>query len=72
MRILANYYKDNPPRYSLLSFNCQCFVNEVLAAGGVTLRTDTGASLANVIIPNVVIEQAASASGALIFAKSYF
>jgi len=76
MQALASGRKHNPPEYSATPYNCQTFVNEVLAAGGVTLRNTSPAmvgssvSLRNMIIPNDVFYLAdASTTGVFEFSK---
>ena len=73
---LCNQYRNNPPYYSGLGssmttgINCQGFVNYILSSQGIILKTDIGASLASNIVPNEVIGNASTVSGAYYMQKS--
>ena len=69
MLALANFVMGTPPEYNFngssyhTGYNCQGFVNHVLSAAGIVLKTDVGVSLANNIVPNTVIETAQAVEG---------
>lgn len=56
---------SHPPRYNVVSYNCQSYVNSVLAAGGVVLGMSLGSgnifSYAGSLVPNEVFDGADAA-----------
>ena len=76
MLSFCNRYRNAPPYYSGLGssmttgINCQGFVNYILSSQRITLKTDLGISLANNIVPNEVIENASTVTGAYYMQKS--
>lgn len=62
MLSLAGDKATNPPEYIAATYNCQSFVNEILAAGGVVLGKELGSgnvfSYAGGLVPNVVFDGA--------------
>ncbi len=71
IRGLANKRRANPPEYSAVSYNCQTFVNQLLAAGNVVLCS-RGLSLYTEIVPNKVYQEAdRTTTGVTYFGKGY-
>ncbi len=57
IRGLGNKRKANPPDYNAVGYNCQNFVNQLLAAGNIILCSNR-LSLYSEIIPNKVYQEA--------------